>query len=540
MNEQKEKMICFDIDQNKQKINYLMKKNKENEDMISSISNTIETNQTDLNGLGEQVENNQTALQNLGEQVETTKNDLTTISESVSSLNTAVANLQNTTSTGGGESFEECFPKSYDKMRWTTYIHRNNHVRTIPCFFCCKKFEPVKIKVKFTLENQTTMDTTTLELLFDEAAVYTDTHTWDGETTTHEYEIEHTFTSMTGGHMLEVSATTTDIVRTGATTFLNINSITLEIWGTNVEILTHRPDFQCFASPTKALVTTQVFDSLSRYSMQTPDENFSFDQANFKTFCSDYAVHNNPIPFIMHTFNDDGELVYSDLPSFAAPFFSQYNKVGDIELFIDITDDETEKQQNDASTMVTAYVADVGASNTPNLIRPYRVSAIRSDGLLWACEERESYSQRITGRTSIRVADMVAGQRLNNSSNTAPSCFVVVNADGTAYICVARIVKPATYYPKTDLGYGANPKVYVLPDNKVEVFLKYGNNTKRIVLEQDETDPKQLNIVSKEIIQNIQGYWKCFNGAHFERVGNEIRFFPESATTPTQTLKLFY
>lgn len=522
MNEQKERMICFDIDQNKQKINHLMKKNKENENAISSIFNTIETNQADLNGLGEQIE--------------TTKSDLTAISESVSSLNTAVADLQ--AAVFAGESFEECFPKSYDKMRWNTNAGRNNRAVNGPFFFCCKEFSQVKLKFQFTLENQTTQTSSTVEFFLDDEVFYTDTHTWNGETT-HDYEVEHTFTSKARGHMLMLTASTPAITNQYATQIITIKSVIMEIWGTNVEILSHRPDFQVFSSPTKVLMTTHVFDSVPRYSMQTPDSNLSFDQANFKTFCGDYWVQNNPIPCITSVFNDEGILEYSDSPSVANSYLGRIVEIPYMSAYIDITEDETSIQTIDAGFMGTQVCCDFALTNLTNATRPIRVSC--SDyNLIWVDNEKESTIQNIDGRTDVKTYEITGTQRMNNTSNTAPECFVFCNADGLAYIAVMNKTTYSYLYPKTDLGYGTNPKVYALPDNTVEVFLKYGKDTKRILLEKDSEDPKKMNIISTQILPNIQGYWKCFNGAHFERVGDEIRFFPPNTQTHTKTLQLFY
>lgn len=503
MNIQEEKRVCFDVDQNKQKINYLLKKNKENETQQTELNQKLATAQSDIN-----------------------------------SLSSAVETLQNSIG-GQTESFEECFPKSYDIMRWNTNCNRNNKAVNGPFFFCCKEFSQVKLKFKFTLENQTTATSTTLELSIDDKTFYSDTHTWDGTTTTYDYEIEHTFTSKERGHMLMILATTPASVNTNITKVVVIKSIIMEIWGTNVEILSHRPDFQVFSAPTKVLMTTQVFDSLPRYSMQTPDENLSFDQSNFKTFRADYWFQNNPIPCITSAFNDDGTLVYSDFPTFASPFFSKYSAMPMLEVSIDITDDQTGMQTRDASFIGTTLCGDFALTNLTNATRPNRVSC-EHNGLIWVNYERESYNQNIIDRPTTQVYDITGSQRLANTSNTAPECYVVCNVDGTAYIVMMKFDITNTKYPKTDLGFGSNPKVYILPDNKIEVFLKYGKNTKRVLLERDSENPKQINLLSTEILPNIQGCWKCFNGAHFERVGDEIRFFPANATTHTKTLQLFY
>ena len=505
MNEQQEKKVCFDIDQNKQKINYLMKKNKEQEDNHTQMAE-----------------------------------DLATLSANVTTLNTTVGSLQNSSSSSG-ESFEECFPKSYDKMRWNTNSNRNNRAVNGPFFFCCKEFTQVKLKFQFTLENQTTATSTTLEFLLDNNVFYTDTRTWNGSgsTQTQDYEIEHTFTSKERGHMLMVKASTPTSTNKNATKVIVIKSLSMEIWGTNVEILSHRPDFQVFSSPTKVLMTTHVFDSVPRYSMQTPDSNLSFDQSIFKTFYGDYWVQNNPIPCITSVFDDEGTLVYSDSPTFANSYFGRVVEIPYMSAYIDITDDETQRQTLDAGFMGTQVCCDFALTNLTNATRPIRVSCSDTN-LIWVDNEKESTNQNIDGRPNVKTYEITGTQRMNNTSNTAPECFVFCNADGLAYIVVMNTTTYTYLYPKTDLGYGTNPKAYALPDNKVEVFLKYGKDTKRILLEKDSQDPKKMNIISTQILPNIQGYWKCFNGAHFERVGDEIRFFPPNTQTHTKTLKLFY
>lgn len=503
MNIQEEKRVCFDVDQNKQKINFLLRKNKENETQQTELNQKLATAQSDIN-----------------------------------SLSSAVETLQNSIG-GQAESFEECFPKSYDIMRWNTNSSRNNKAVNGPFFFCCKEFSQVKLKFKFTLENQTTSTSTTLELSIDDKTFYSDTHTWDGTTTTYDYEVEHTFTSKNRGHKLMFIVTTPAMVSTSITKVVVIKSIIMEIWGTNVEILSHRPDFQVFSAPSKVLMTTQVFDTVPRYSMQTPDENLSFDQSNFKTFRADYWLQNNPIPCITGSFNDDGTLVYSDMPTFATPYFHRVREMPMMQVAIDITDSETEKQTVDVSIIGTPVCCDFALTNQTNPLRPTCVSC-NDNGTIWISYEDTHYAQHVLDRPTTQAYEITGGQRLNNTSNTAPECYVVCNVDGTAFIVMSKLDITNTKYPKTDLGLGTKPKVYILPDNKIEVFLKYGKNTKRVLLEKDSENPKLINLLSTEILPDIQGYWKCFNGAHFERVGDEIRFFPPNALTHTQTLQLLY
>ena len=66
MNIQEEKRVCFDVDQNKQKINYLLKKNKENETQQTELNQKLATAQSDINSLSSAVETLQNA--NTGEE----------------------------------------------------------------------------------------------------------------------------------------------------------------------------------------------------------------------------------------------------------------------------------------------------------------------------------------------------------------------------------------------------------------------------------------------------------------------------------------
>ena len=138
MKEFEENRIKFDIDQNKQKINYLSRKNKESETNFSSLDSRLTSAETNI-----------------------------------TSLNSAVSDLQNSSSDSQDEKVEL---GSYDCYKTKDRIYRDTCWLPRQIGFVAESGKMFKFRVKFdAVSSFTTTITSTAKITFDEEEIYTET-----------------------------------------------------------------------------------------------------------------------------------------------------------------------------------------------------------------------------------------------------------------------------------------------------------------------------------------------------------------------------
>ena len=114
---------------------------------------------------------------------------------------------------------------------------------------------------------------------------------------------------------------------------------------------------------------------------------------------------------------------------------------------------------------------------------------------------------------------------------------VVTKCDGQTYFWHAEPELNNDIPQLLPLGFGTNANVYLMANRDIYVFLRVGQNVKKITI--NKGDDGLYFIKETSIIEDVQEYWLAPNGSHFERKGNKIFYYLKDATEPSQTLTTY-
>lgn len=496
MNIQEEKRVCFDVDQNKQKINFLLKKNKENETQQSELNQKLATAQSDIN-----------------------------------SLSSAVETLQNANT--GEEKIELL---SYDIYRNRDNFYRNNRWEPSKIYFLCDAGAKFKLHIWFTIngtysqnESESTVTTT---FTLDDEEIFSQT---DSFTKSFSVNIDYTgfFTSKKKNHKLvikSVSSATT----TYSNDYVKADILSIELWGTNVIFLTRRNDFHIAASPTQNLMTTTCIDQKARFSLQNADENLSMDKSNFRTAVfNTYCKELNQIkPWMYYYMGDDGP-VYCTSPCLMVRFYPYADTLHRYGYSANLKTSETAEQYASNFIQYTDYIDIALSNNTTDDTKLVNVVAAWGKNIIFRCLKKD-YEQFLTPE-DVDIIDINGTKRLGDNSSSTPVIAIVTRDDGTNYLFECAAINKSSP-SKFELGFGTNINAYSTPNGFV-IYMRVGNDTKKLLVVKNSTN-NCFEIVSTQTIKGIQEFWHGANGTHYERVGDKIFYYLENATTPTSELKL--
>lgn len=496
MNIQEENKIRFDIDQNKQKINYLMKKNKEGEDNLTEMSQKISSAETEL-----------------------------------SNLNTEVSKLQDSSSTEEKIEF-----LSYDVIKVVDNTYRDSLWEPLLIYFAARPNSRVKMHISFTQKNTFPASqprTATTSIILDDQEIYTKETTYENGPEETPIEFTHIFTSNTGGHKLKVKISNTCPDST-FTTYIKPDYFVVELFGTNVQFITRTHDFMVAAGPNKNLMTTTCIDEKPRFSAQTADENLSLDTSMFRTgVFNNYRKYNFLTPFFDYRISSDGTVTRYENPGIMWSNYSNYSTTRRVSLRFQVTDSETEYMVHD-NTILSDGAYDITIQNSVTIDAPY-ILAIENDKNL--CYNHKYSTIYIIKDSNEIFADCAGLHRLDNFELNKDIIGFVTRTNGKSFM--THYVQGDTNPPRLELGVGTHINAYLRADNSIEVYMRVGKDCKKLIIKKDPNAQKYF-VESSQIIENVQEYWLGADGTHFERVGNNINYYPQNATAPTQTFEVFY
>lgn len=501
MNIQEEKRVCFDVDQNKQKINFLLRKNKENETQQTELNQKLATAQSDIN-----------------------------------SLSSAVETLQNSTPTE-----EKIELLSYDIVKIVDNTYRDTLWKPKTIFFATQPNSKVKFKVSFTTKN--TFDKSlpriaTTKIILDDVEIHSSEKSYENGAEETPFEFTYIFTTNKGGHKLDIRILTNSPMST-FTQYIKPDFFIVELFGTNVQFITKNQDFMVISNDTQNLMTTTCIDANPRFSLQTADENLSLQHSAFSTAkLGTYRNFNFISPYFEYKFQEDGSVVHSHLPSIFWASYPNYSEYFRVSYRTDITSEDLKDviQHLHAIPDATAYAPTLKNSNDqaesfntyPNLYY------IKNNTV--CVQLRYSFNEQIKNTGEV-FADVAGVWRLDNFEDGKDILGIITREDGTSFL-----TKYAGYNvapPKYELGFGTNINAYLRANDDIEIYMRYGKDIKKLIVRKNETT-QDYEICLTQIIPNVQEYWLGANGTHFERVGNKIKYYLSGATTPTQTFEVFF
>ncbi len=498
MNIQEEKRVCFDVDQNKQKINFLLKKNKENE-----------TQQTELN------------------------QKLATVQSDINSLSSAVETLQNSTPTE-----EKIELLSYDIYRNRDIMYRNNKWEPSSIFFLCDTGAKFKLHIWFTLIGTYPVGsgdasvTTTITL--DGEEIYSKTYDFSGPFTD---DIEYTgfFTSKKKSHKLIIKAISTK-EEARQSYYIMPDIINVELWGTNILFVTRKNDFHISPTNTKNIMTTTCIDQKARLSMQPADENLSLDSTNFRTVVYNrYNKQLNQIrPYAYHYMSQTAPIYNEENPSIMLHFYAYTQAFQRAGYLLEMESTET-AEQYPTQYYGGAELITIGLSNQLTDDKTKLPVVIKHQSNLTYTPEYNKYFVQFSQPEDLEIIDINSPIRLDDFSHETPIVCIVTRENATNYLfeCVNEAKTNPQIY---ELGFGTNINAYSTAQG-FKIYMRVGQNTKVLLVKKNLTT-NAYEIVSSNIINNIQEFWHGANGTRFERVGDNINYYLSGETTPTSSLKL--
>lgn len=497
MNIQEEKRVCFDVDQNKQKINFLLKKNKENETQQSELNQKLATAQSDIN-----------------------------------SLSSAVETLQNANT--GEEKIELL---SYDIYRNRDVMYRNNHWKPTTIVFLCDPGAKFKLHIWFTIKGdypKSMPGTATTTINVDGEEVLSKSQDFEGSFT---QDIEYTgfFSSKQKVHKLVINTTNTrPTVGTDFST--KSDMINVELWGTNVIFLTRKNDFHVFPGDTQVAMTTSCIDEKTRFCMQNADQNLSLDQSKFRTmnFTRADLVSNQARPFITYYMGDQGQPIYDTKASVILKHFPAV--VDDIRcgIFTDITDSQTAIQDCLLDVGQCIILCPMLTNSTLTTNKAFKFMTVRNNIPIYLSDWTKLYTE-FSYADEKEIIDINGAVRFENNSTTAPIVCIVTLEDGNNYLFEAvdaSFQDPSKY----NIGFGTNVNAYATTEG-IKIFMRVGKDVKMLLVNKNQSTG-DFEITKTEIIKDIQEYWLAPNGTHFERVGDKIYYYLQGSATPQATFTL--
>lgn len=497
MNIQEEKRVCFDVDQNKQKINYLLKKNKENETQQTELNQKLATAQSDIN-----------------------------------SLSSAVETLQNANT--GEEKIELL---SYDIYRNRDIMYRNNLWEPSAIFFLCDVGAKFKLHIWFTLfgtypaGSGDASVTTTMTL--DGEEIFSKTYDFSGPFTD---DIEYTgfFTSKKKSHTLIIRSQNTKNPQK-VTYYTRSNMVNIELWGTNVMFLTRKYDFHISPSDTQNLMTTTCIDDKPRLSLQNADSNLSMDATKFRTLktVSSTPELNQIKAFMFYYMGEDGP-IYTTKPSLCLKFYPYSMAFRRAGFIFNLEDSETTENYPPYYMGGCDFFCPALTNKTDS--NPYEMYAFSNNkNTIFFTTNRDKFVRQYTTNQEEGMIDLNGTVRLGDNSMTTPTICIVTREDGTNFLFEGSTIQE-TNPTKYELGFGTNVNAYSTPEG-FKIFMRVGYDTKVLLVKKNE-QTNGYEILSTNIIKDVQEYWLGANGTHYERVGDKIFYYPQNSTVPTSELVL--
>ncbi len=508
MDELKKRQMTFDIDQNKQKINYLQKKTK-----------NLPTHEEINAQIGEQ---------------------LTPINEGLQNANTTLADhsqrIESLENSSGGESSQEekielC---SYDYMKIVDNTYRDNLWEPMPVYFVAEVGKRVKMHIKFDIINTFTSSTpitltTTINL--DGEDILTDVYEF-ADVGNHEIDFEHYFIPAKRGHKVVIKAVSSKSANTSKL-YTKPDYFTFELYGTNVQFVSRHHDFNIAFNDTENVMTTTCIDQYARLSRQTADENLSFAPENFISHkVATYRDNNLIYPFYNYSIVDK-EIVYSDNYGLC---FSNYART---------SPQKRTAYKNEVTENVSTVISDDGLFAIGSEAYAQTTKHIDSNNdmkfIYVYCGSVVMYQRAPVDffyqiNDGYNYADVSGIIRVNNKVYD-DDCFFAIREDGECFFCPQINLLPGEgNIDKVSLGFGTNPNAYVVQDGSIELYLRVGGNVKKIVLRKEN---EQYVVHSTNIIEGIQEFWYGANGSRFERCGNHIQYYPPNSSSSTTSLKLY-
>ena len=505
MKEFEENKIKFDIDQNKQKINYLSRKNKESENNFSNINSRLTNAETNI-----------------------------------TSLNSAVSDLQNSTSDDQEEKIEL---QSYDCYKTKDNIYRDTCWLPRPVGFVAEISKKFKVRVKF--DAVSTFDktiTSTAKITFDDEEVFSETKEIQAGAT-QSVDFEYMTSSENFGHVIKVELRNTETL-SDTTSCCIPDFLTIELWGTNVQFISRNNDFCVIPAGNNVVMTSILFDNpQAMLSMQLANENLSLDQSAFNSHKSNnYRGYNIAYPAIRTTFDKTtNNVTYADTPALLVNSISLSDENPRIGFTYSLVpNNKTAIIPHDV--MRQTYVAKPlygNANNTSNGIIVPDFIYLKTTGEILIMHIGQIHSTVLPYETDTSENFDICGViRLDNNENKRIFYAIVTRKDGSSYFVSERDASTLLPSQKLEIGFGSHVNAYLLANNNIVVFLRVGKNTKKITLELDPST-NYYSIIDTQMIPNVQEYWLTPNGTHFERVANKINYYAANATSPTKSIKTF-
>lgn len=500
----------FQIDQNEQNINRLRKKTKELSDGFDALSQSASVSQTDIASL---------------------KTDVATAKSDIAELKSL-----------GSTTEEKVELGSYDCYKTKDRIYRDTCWLPRPIGFVAESGKMFKFRVKFdAVSSFTTTITSTAKITFDEEEIYSDTKEIPAGGT-HAVDFEYITSSERAGHKLiiELRNTETPARRTNCCI---PEFLTVELWGTNVQFVSRNYDFCVIPAGNNVVMTTMVYDHpQALFSMQPADANLSLEQASFK-FCkaNNYRNYNTVLPAIMHTFDTEkNTVVYSNKPSLIIHNFQTDEIKTRIGIYHDVEGNNEDNLAPDDLNVVGHILKPI-MSNSGNYIASSKqidFVTITNYGYIYV-QQRSAIHDVLSHEPDVRENfDCCGLLRLDNNNEFDQFFGVTTRKDGTSFFWSRQLATKYRTSQKLELGFGTHSHAYLLANNQANIFLRVGKNVKKIILNYN-SDTHYFEFVSSTTISNVQEYWLMPNNTHFERVGNKIKYFVGSSSTPAQTLTTF-
>lgn len=507
MKEFEENKIKFDIDQNKQKINYLSRKNKENETNFSSLDSRLTSAET-----------------------------------SITNLNSAVSDLQNSSS----DDQKKIELGSYDCFKTKERIYTDIFWKPRPVAFVAESGKSFKFRVKFdAVSSFDKTITSTAKITFDESDVFSDTKDIEAGGT-HSVDFEYISSSEKTGHKIVVELTNTET--SSKTTACCIpQMMTIELWGTNVQFISRNCDFTMVPAGQNIVMTTNVFENDNiMFSMQTADDNFSFEESSFNYLkSSNYHDYNLAKPAINSYVDEEtNTIVYSDKPSIYIHNVKDEKTDPRVVFYLDIEKTNITSTSPKGAIVNAKWFASFLYGKSGNIANGHKIPDFFSftyEGEPFLLNRGMFYTTVFRGIKFADMADNFDGcgvLRVDNIEDKTTFYGIITRTNGTSYFWAAHAVPNPLPTQKIELGFGTHANAYLIQNNQIVIFLRVGKNIKKITLEPADNGV-YYNFVSSEIIENVQEYWLAPNGYHFERAGNKIKYISPNEETASKTLEVY-
>lgn len=504
---QKENRQDFQIDQNEQNINRLRKQTKALSDNIDTLSQSALVSQTDISSI---------------------KTDLATAKSDIEQLKSS-----------GSTTEEKVELQSYDCYKTKDRIYRDTCWLPRPIGFVAESGKMFKFRVKFdAFSSFETTITSTAKITFDEEEIYSDTKEIPAGGT-HAVDFEYITSSEKMGHKLIIELRNTETPKRRTNCCIP-DMLTVELWGTNVQFVSRNNDFCVIPAGNNVVMTTMIYDHpQALFSMQPADANLSLEQASFK-FCkaNNYRNYNTVLPAIVHTYDTTKKtVIYSNKPSLIIHNFQTDAAEQRIGHYYDV-DGNNEEGLGPDNVILVSRIAKSLFSNSGNVYSygtiPNYVT-ISENGYLFLYDKGGLCPILSEDKSALNCVDCCGAMRLDNNNSITIFYGVATRLDGTSFFW-SQYTNPSQ---RLELGFGTHSNVYILANNNIVIFLRVGKNMKKITLTPDPEILGYYKILDISIISNVQEYWLMPNNTHFERVGNKIKYFVGSSSTPAQALTTF-